>query len=386
MRIETRIALTRHLQALARGEGCPMAEQRIYSPVAEYADPAHLARERSLLFRRYPVVVAHISRLPTPGSFLTEDVAGLPILVVRQDDDSIRAFVNLCRHRGAIVVEERSGRSRRFACPYHGWSYDTEGCLRAIREPAAFSDVARERSGLIPLPTEVRHGLVWIVADPTARLDVAAHLGELDDELSSFALDSYVEERATELRADLNWKLVVDGFLETYHLPILHRETIGPYIRAKPAPFTPFGRHGRMVALRQSFDQIASAEPESADLLPHVAIIYQVFPNTVLVWQGDHFEIWAPFPADEPGRSVSRVSLLARSQEEALSRRGHWDRNWKILMDTVQQEDFRVGRGMQRGFATGAQEHVVFGRNEPALQHFHESLRGALSEADIGTP
>lgn len=229
------------------------------------------------------------------------------------------------------------------------------------------------------LPTEVRHGLVWVLPEGND-LDVASYLGALDDELACFGLDAYVEERLDTVRTNVNWKLVVDGFLEAYHLPFLHSQTIGPYIRQKPTMFEPFGLHGRMVAVRKSFDRHVGVDSVDVDLLPHIAIIYQLFPNTILGWQADHFEMWNCFPGGpDPAQSLSRASLHAPDAQQAAERTDHWDNNWKVLMDTVEQEDFRVARTMQAGYSSGAQTHVVFGRNEPALQHFHRNLGDLLA-------
>ncbi len=135
-----------------------------------------------------------------------------------------------------------------------------------------------------------------------------------------------------------------------------------------------------MVAVRKSFEEFVDTDPAEVDLLPYIAIIYQLFPNTILVWQSDHFEMWNCFPdGDQPGKSISRVSLLAPNAEAAAGRSDYWNRNWTVLMDTVEQEDFRVGRTMQVGYATGSQSDVVFGRNEPALQHFHRNLADQLT-------
>lgn len=383
MDARTRASLARELQQHLRAGTSPLAERELDNPVAVYDDPRRLEQELARLFRRLPIVVGHASQLRASGDFLTAGVAGVPILVARQDDGTVRAFANVCRHRGARVVEEACGNGRSFRCPYHGWIYGSDGRLRAIPERAAFSGIDPGERGLVSLPAEQRHGLLWVVASPEGSLDVAAHLGALDAELAGFGLDAYVEERSVWLRDQFNWKLVVDGFLEAYHLPVLHPATAGALIHGRPAPFSAVGRHGRMVVSRKSFSRLLDANPAEIDLLRHVAIVYQLFPNSVLVWQGDHFELWTVFPeAGEPGRCAARVSLLAPSAELAELRREHWDKNWAVLMDTVEREDFRVARHMQTGFAAGVQDRVVFGRNEPALQHFHTQLRAALTESE----
>ncbi len=381
MDAETRASLARELQHHLRRGTSPLADTELENPVGEYTDPARLGREVAQLFRGLPIVVGHASQVREPGDFLTVEVAGVPILVVRQEDRGIRAFANLWLHRGARVVEEACGKARSFRCPYHGWTYGSDGRLRAIPEKSAFSGIDPAERALVPLPAEERHGFLWVVASPSGTIDVAAHLGALDTELTAFGLDAYVEERSVWLRDRLDWKLVVDGFLEAYHLTVLHPETAGALIHGRPTAFATHGRHGRMVAARKSFDRLLEADRAEIDLLRHVAFVYRSIPNSLLVWQGDHFELWTVFPeAGDPTRCAARVSLLAPSSELAVVRRAHWDKSWSVLMETVEREDFRIRRHMQTGFAAGMQDRVVFGRNEPALQHFHGQPRAALGE------
>ncbi|MDP1818661.1 MAG: SRPBCC family protein [Acidimicrobiales bacterium] len=379
MQREVRERVMAEIEEYLGSDSTAMAPEVMRNPVAEYVDPSRLAQEQEL-FRRTPIVIGHGARCAEPRSFFTEDAAGVPVLVVRQGDGSLKAFLNVCRHRGAKVELDDCGRRANFSCPYHAWSYRIDGSLRRVSYDDCFGDPGDAAAGLVELPVEERHGLVWVLLTPGAEIDVAPYLGGLDAELATYGLDQYVVERDTLLRANLNWKIVVDGFLETYHIKFLHTRSIGPYIRTNLTPFEGFGPHGRMVGVRDSYEpEVRGRSVDEVDCLPHVAVIYQLFPNTVLVWQADHFEAWLVFPeGDDPARSVARVQLLAPHPTRDDAEQRMWDRNWKILMQTVLEEDFPVGETMQRGFRAGAQSHLTFGRNEPALQHFHRSLAEAM--------
>jgi phenylpropionate dioxygenase-like ring-hydroxylating dioxygenase large terminal subunit len=349
------------------------------NPVAEYTDPRRLAQEQDVLFRHTPVVVGHASQCPEPYDFVTCELAGIPVIVTRQPDRSLRAFLNVCRHRGCRVTFEECGHRGSFTCPYHAWGYRADGSLATIPYEDGFAGLDRREMGLVALPVQERHGLVWVVLTPGGTIDVAAHLGELDEELGSYGLEGFVVERSTLLPAPFNWKLVVDGFLEVYHLRFLHAATIAPYIMTNLAPFEPIGHHGRMVAVRTSYAAARAEQADQLDLMPEVAVIYQIFPNTILIWQADHFETWFVSPAgDDPAGSTSLVQLLTPRPTASDDEQRHWDRNWKVLMDTVAQEDFVASTAIQRGFGVGAQTHLTFGRNEPALQHYHRTLVDVL--------
>lgn len=343
---------------------------------SRYADPAWQAREWQVI-RSNPVIVGHGSRIPKPGDFFTHDLAGVPVLVVRQDDGSVKAMLNVCTHRGARVVTKPEGNRRAFSCPYHAWSYRTDGALLGVPKPEAFPNIDKADHGLQPLPVEERHGFIWVVATPGARIDVAAHLGPIDAEIASYGAADMVMERQEVLRADMNWKFVVDGFFEVYHFATLHAKTIAPYFHGNYSPFEAFGLHGRMVGVRASFDKVRNQPKDAiadADLIKHLAINYFIFPNTVLVWQGDHFESWTNFPGDRPDQCVAHAQSITTREAAQPEFEGKWERNWKVMISTVVEEDWAVSKTIQDSVHAMRGNRVVFGRNEPGLQHFHGQL------------
>lgn len=181
-----------------REQVVPMAPSTMENPVASYTDAAHARRERTLVFDTQPMVIAASAQVPNAGDFVTDELTGEPLLIVRGEDLVVRAFFNVCRHRGTKVVCEPSGSQRRFACPFHGWTYDTTGTLRAIPESYAFPDLDEARSRLSELPVVERHGLIWRLPSGWHEADLIESLGHLDAELAAYRAETYVLER-TEL-------------------------------------------------------------------------------------------------------------------------------------------------------------------------------------------
>ena len=358
----------------------PLAETTMECPVATYTDPARVRTERRL-FADQPRVVAFSDQVRNPGDYVTDELSGEPLLIVRGEDGALRAFYNVCRHRGARVACDAAGTQRRFACPFHGWTYDTTGALRAIPDDEGFPDLDSERRRLRELVVVARHGLVWLLPDGWTEADLVASLGGLDSEFAGFDIDSYVVERQEVLRERFNWKFVIDGFMEVVHFRFLHPKTIAPYFRSNFSPIEVHGNNLRLLSLRRSYDDAVAGAHGYVDPLPHVALVYLLFPNTVLVWQGDHFESWTAYPdGDDPEMTVMRATLLAPKPTETEDEQRYWDRNWKVLMNTVLNEDFAASRQIQAGMSTAAQTHLIFGRNEPALQHFHRRLEDLTAE------
>ena len=132
------------------------------NPVTTYTDPDVLAQEVNTLFRKFPIILGHAEQLPEPGSYFTNDDLGVPILVTRNNDGVVKAFMNVCRHRGARLAGEPCGKAKTFSCPYHKWTYDLNGALRGLPQAAGFGDIDKTALGLGELPAFERVGLVGV--------------------------------------------------------------------------------------------------------------------------------------------------------------------------------------------------------------------------------
>ncbi len=365
------------IRSYFESSGTKLANTETYHRASTYTDPVHHAREQELM-RRYPVIVGRSSSMVMAGDFFTDDSTGVPIIVSRQADGGLKALINVCRHRAARVCVEASGHRTSFVCPYHAWSYKIDGSLRPVPS-SAFPGLDLASHGLVELPVEERHGFIWVVATPGASIDVAAHLGKLDVELANYGIENYVVEREVVRKEEINWKFVIDGFLEVYHFPSLHANSIAPYFHGKYSPFDGFGRNGRLVGVRASFAKVIDLPFDDIELMPHIAVNYQLFPNTALIWQGDHFEVWTSSPGLTPDSSSVRIQSLTTPEMSGKDYTARWDRNWKVLIDTVVSEDWAISMSIQDSLPFAANDRIVFGRNEPGLQHFHGQLEDAIA-------
>ncbi len=349
-------------------------------PAEHYTDRAHLAAERATLFSRWPHLVALSPDLPEPGCSITRDMFDVPIAIVRDEHGHVHAFANVCAHRGAQVVASDRGCGRRLTCPYHAWTYDLSGSLVGVPDRDAFPDVSVPGPGLRPLPTLEEHGLIWVVPNPDAAGPVEPRLGHLAGDIADLDVAGHRYWRSHRFELDLNWKLVVDTFLEPYHFASLHRNTVGPLFVPNLCWADRAGPHVREVLPRRSLAELADRPPATWDLVPHSALVYVLFPATVLVMQIDHIETWrvAPHPTD-PHRCVCDLDFFVPDGPMTESAARHWERNWRLTIDTVIDEDFAAMAGVQRGLASGAIAHIRCGANEPALGMYHDALREALA-------
>jgi phenylpropionate dioxygenase-like ring-hydroxylating dioxygenase large terminal subunit len=317
------------------------------------------------------------------GSYSAVTVLGVPVLMVRGSDGEMRAFLNVCRHRGAQVAEEGCGKARRFTCPYHAWSYNTQGDLVGIFEAEAFGDVDRNTHGLTTLPVTERAGIIWVTLTPNSRLDHDAFFKGYDKMLEHhhFADCHYAGGQSI---TGANWKVAYDGYLDFYHLPILHRNTFGPDTSPK-ALFEAWGPHQRLMApdKRTSVNTLEGT-PESEwpeDKL--VFGVWTIFPHVSIAAfdaEGKVYMISQLFPGNTPDESYTtqhflHTQPLTDTVKEAMVSR------MAFMVKVVEDEDYKTGRQIQRGMRAGAMTHVTFGKNEGGTQAFHKWVQ-ALIEAD----
>jgi len=354
-----------------------LVESEMEYPAGAYYDPGHLAREKRLM-ARFPQIVGHSDDLANPGDFIANNVVGVPFIVVRQKDGGLKAFHNVCSHRGASVCDKAKGNTGQFFCRFHAWTYNLDGSLK-FAPSAGFPTLDKENARLTELCVDERHGLIWLQLDEIDGIDISAHLDALDKEIGGLGIGDCVLHRSEVLDADINWKSVLDGFLEVYHFATLHADSIGPYFYGNLAPFDQFGLNGRLVGVRKAFDDIADKPFDEAKFLPAVAVNYHVFPNTIIVWQGDHFEIWTSFPGDVPGKCKVLVQMLIPRDAYSDETLARWDRNYRIMIDTVVKEDWSICQEAQNSLPHIANDRMYFGANEPGLQHFHGNMSKALA-------
>ena len=205
---------------------------------------------------------------------------------------------------------------------------------------------------------------------------------ELDEQIGVLGLASwslFVDESFTQ---PMNWKLVADGLLDILHPKFLHPESVGRLILTHTHTWDRYGHHGRLAMARHRLDRFKDEVPEGTDLRRYVITNFVLFPNTMLVSQPDHFELWTVFPDPEsPQRSVTSIRFLVPQQPETDAERAPLDQSWPILRDAVTGEDWPMAQAIQKAAnSSGTPEPIefVYGRDEVPLQHLHRRLAEGL--------
>ena len=180
MEHEEQVEQARKLLAYLQSRTTAMAHDVYRNPVRDYVCPRQLAQERELFFRRSPFLVGLSCLVPAPGDYLTHDYSGTPILLVRQPDGSLRAFLNVCRHRGARLANGSGRGLRNLVCPYHAWCYGTDGKLLVRPDERSFAEIDKSARGLRELAVVEKYGMIWVSPTTALQFDVDALLSGLE--------------------------------------------------------------------------------------------------------------------------------------------------------------------------------------------------------------
>ena len=366
----------------------------------DYFCPKHAALEWENLFRNHPQLIGLSGDLPEPGSYFTMDDLGTPILATRDKAGTYHAFINACRHRSAKVALETRGKRSAFMCRYHNWSYRNNGDLINIPDEDHFGVIDKSCHGLIGLPAVERDGFLWVHPNPDGHLDVEGLLGEqLATELASYNIGNMSFRADGTLDMQLNWKFANDTFGETYHFAKLHKDTLARLYYGNNLHYHEFGRHHRFVTASRAIDALRE-RPESDWCVHHGAgVQYHVFPNIQIQPATNNVTLIRIYPDRvNPGRSITRFSIYstddvaerAATQPDVDAEKVYGSESvaaiqstLEIVKSTVEKEDYLMGEMQQIAAESGHLKEVVFGRNEPALHHFHNNYREALGQEPL---
>jgi len=349
-------------------------------PSAVYTDESRFQAERRLL-RALPIAIAHVSQLQAAGSCLVHDALGVPIMVTRDREGRLHAMLNVCRHRGTRLMEDAGFCKVRkgFHCRYHGWTYDIEGNLLTVPKQEMFPSLDKSEHNLVSLPVAERFGFVWVVATPGVQYDFDAFLDPLEPDLGPLNLESQVVFRRATTTARTNWKIVMEAFLDGYHVRHLHKDTVGPYFKDHRSYSEPAGPHVRSIVGRSGFEETLANGPID-DIRNTATPTYVIFPNTIFVVQPDFVSRASAYPT-ALGEIYWEHDLIIPEEPKSEKVRAHWELNFELIQNGVfKGEDLWVCEQIQRGLASGANEFLTYGIEEAPIEWWHEELNRRIKE------
>ena len=367
-------SLTRRAFAHFKNGTTDQAEATMSMPIEAYADPERYRREVNRVFLHLPLALALSIELPAAGNYRAMQVIGVPVLLIRGTDGKARAFLNACRHRGARLCDPGAGSARVFTCPYHAWAYNDRGALVSRYAADTFGDVDHATHGLTELACAERAGLVWVLLTPGETFQIDEWLGDFAHELETLQLGQWSIFEQRELPGP-GWKVALDGYLEAYHHNSLHGKTVGKHTVGNLLVLDTYGPHQRLTFGRRSLGDLADTPESEWDPEKHIRLIHSTFPNlSISGILGDHCLVSQIFPGATADVTTTRQTVLVHTPPTTAEARAASEMFSAMVLQAVQDEDYKVGATIQGGIHTGANKAFVYGRNEPAVQNYHRTI------------
>ena len=360
--------------ALARGDAA-LGSAIETLPASVYTDPARFEAEQRAIFDHVPHLLAPSGLLPETRQAVAHDGYGTPLILTRDDDGKAHVFANVCRHRGTRLIDSSDPvPAKRIICPYHAWAYKPDGELTGMPRADCFPDFDKERHGLKEFRSIEAGGLIWFAKDEAADFTDAEALAP---DLDAFGLgDLYLYRRRTHDVA-ANWKLIIDAFLESYHVQRLHAQTIASFFADGITVADTIGQHQRAAVGREAY--LAEIDRDDwSQLRKAVTYTYQLFPASVIIVSPDYINLLVCMP-QSVGRTLVEDFMLIPEEPATNEAEAHWQKSWDLLDGgTFGAEDFHAAALCHRGLASGQIDQVVLGTLEHGIADFHRKVEAAL--------
>jgi phenylpropionate dioxygenase-like ring-hydroxylating dioxygenase large terminal subunit len=351
-------------------------------PAGRYVDPRIWNLEQERLWRKSWLCAGRAEELRSVGSYKLFARMGLSIIVVRGNDEVIRAYHNICRHRGTPLVLDEAGHVARFVCGYHAWTYDLQGHLTGVTQGRDFKDLDKCSNGLLTVRCETWDGWIFINCDASAR-PLLEEVGPVAEQLSSFDMENLSIRAMRTYKVSCNWKATMDAFMEAYHVNVVHPKTLAPMIDPNALAIDLFdGGHSRMVMRKKpqfaDGGVIYAPTPKENDIGVHPIfranyIAYNLFPNLVVPVDSGGFPFMLFWPTS-PNTVEIEFYVVGKGKDGEVAEGNNYWQQMIESFDNVMAEDLQFVAGMQRSLASGALSKINVGYQERRIYWLNEEI------------
>lgn len=367
------------LAAMPELADCHYPEVRDSIPARNYTDPARFQAEIDAVFRSVPVIAAPAAVLDKPRSYYQVTIAGMPILLTRNKDGDIKAFANVCKHRGMkLCTSGKTEHGPRIVCPYHAWTFDLDGKLIGLPRSETFPGLEKSTLGLQELPSCVAGGLIWVGLDPDNAPDFSEVTGELADDLDALQLgETWCYDHAT-FSVKANWKLVMDSMLDSYHVTRLHKDSLAQFSVDSENQIDRIGPHIRNAAHRSNFERKLLTDKHD-DLRWIMVFSYIGFPNGIIVVSPRYVSLGVVRPIAVDECAVDYYMLVPEEPQTDKAVNG-LRKSMELMTQVFANEDYWAAAMCHEGLASGTLKEVQLGGMEVQIRMFQDAVTACIAD------
>ena len=347
------------------------ADAIMVKSVSDYTDKEIIQNQVDVIFNNYPLPLALTIELPQKGTYKTLDVLNTPILLTRSSDGVVRAFINVCKHRGAPVCEKGKGKKTKFSCTYHGWTYDNRGKLINIFQSDTFGDIDKTKIKLTELFCEERSGFIWVCINPDSKPNLSNWLAGFDKEINEIGLDSWYlyEQRILD---GPSWKICWDGYLDGYHHHMVHPETVGKNTIVNLIAHDTYGPHQRFAFGKKNINELQKVDEVNWEPEEYIRLIHSGFPNLSISAILNQFCLVSMiYPTKDLEKTITIQNILSLNKPYTKEEIKAAEEFSELTLKAVKDEDYIMNFKIQDGINSKGNDKFMFGKNEPIQQHYH---------------
>lgn len=342
-----------------------------------YVSQERFDLEQRKLFRGRPLPITVSAALPAPRTHVVNEDYGVSILLTRDENSEVRAFLNVCAHRGVKLCQSKEAETGGLiVCPYHAWSFNLKGDLVGVPRAEVFPGLDKKMHGLVPLECVEAGGLIWVNLDRETKADFSLVTGELAQDFEAVKLPDQKIFRHVTVDLAANWKLVVDAFSENYHITRLHAESLKGMFVDRKTVCDRIGPHLRAMSGRAGFKQGGPVETFE-EFRKSIVACYTILPGAVIITSPTYISVMLLAP-QSPGRTIINYYMLVDRLPETEQELAHYERSFALMKRITTEEDFWVSELGQLGAQSGAMPRMILGGMEQDVARFHASLDAIL--------
>lgn len=347
-------------------------------PASIFVGQERFDAEQDKVFRAVPVPMTISALLPEPGSLIAIESYGVPVIVTRARDGEIRAFLNACSHKGSKLIEHGDPhKAGRMTCPYHAWTYGLDGKLLAVPRSETIACFDKADRPLKRLAAKEFGGIVWVGLDPQREYSFDHLDPQVAEDFEALNLPSAHVYGRKQFDLKANWKLVLEPFLEGYHVQRLHSQSVGPMFADVATITDRFGDTLRQTSGKANFTPEIVQQP-GENIHKYMTFAYQMFPNTVVITSPYYISVMILAPR---GPAATRVDYMMLTREAPDNPKAEelFQRSYEMVLGVFGNEDFRAAELCQAGLSTGALDDVIYCGLEENIPKFYEGIEKRLA-------